>query len=84
MDVQNMTITNYLQLLGPLRLTYHLNDDITFGGDTSANNQEQNGNITSKDEIDETLASEKVEKVKVKSAVCDDEGTGKSVDIDEN
>lgn len=44
---------------------------------------QENGNITSKEEIDKILASEKVEKVKVKSPVSDDEAMAKAVDIGE-
>lgn len=44
---------------------------------------QENGNITSKEEIDRILASEKVEKVKVKSPVSDDEAMAKAVDIGE-
>ncbi|KAL4557888.1 hypothetical protein LXL04_036082 [Taraxacum kok-saghyz] len=44
---------------------------------------QENGNITSKEEIDRILASEKVEKVKVKSPVNDDEAMAKAVDIGE-
>lgn len=44
---------------------------------------QQNGNITSKEEIDRILAGEKVEKVKVKSPFSDDEAMAKAVDIGE-
>ncbi|KAL8262334.1 hypothetical protein R6Q59_026383 [Mikania micrantha] len=44
---------------------------------------QQNGNITSKEEIDRILASEKVEKVKVKTSFSDDEAMAKAVDIGE-
>ncbi|XP_076912319.1 protein PLASTID TRANSCRIPTIONALLY ACTIVE 12, chloroplastic-like [Bidens hawaiensis] len=44
---------------------------------------QQNGNITSKEEIDRILASEKVEKVKVKTTFSDDEAMAKAVDIGE-
>ncbi|GKD11117.1 protein plastid transcriptionally active 12, chloroplastic, partial [Tanacetum coccineum] len=43
----------------------------------------QNGNITSKEEIDKILASEKVEKVKVKAPISEDDAMAKAVDIGE-
>ncbi|PWA36459.1 plastid transcriptionally active 12 [Artemisia annua] len=43
----------------------------------------QNGNITSKEEIDKILASEKVEKVKVKTPFSEDDAMAKAVDIGE-
>ncbi|KAK9073061.1 hypothetical protein SSX86_007383 [Deinandra increscens subsp. villosa] len=44
---------------------------------------QQNGNITSKEEMDRILASEKVEKVKVKTPFSEDEAMAKAVDIGE-